>query len=82
MKIKITEAFIDYLQTIDDVYEFLKHYNLTKKWKVLILFAGMTADMKANKKIRPIVTEFLLRHFLLLFRLFLYHNVILKYLKI
>ena len=35
-------AFIDYLQTIDDVYESLEDYNATKKRRVLI------ADMKLS----------------------------------
>ena len=54
-KVKIKEwkrpkAFIDYSQTIDDVYENLKDYNPAKKIKVLIVFDDMIADMEANKK--------------------------------
>ena len=40
--LKNPKAFIDYLQTIDDVYESLEDYNTTKKRRVLI------ADMKLS----------------------------------
>ena len=52
-------AFIDYLQTLDDVYENV--YNPTKKRKVLIVFDDMIVDMEANKKLIPIVTELFMR---------------------
>ena len=48
-KLKHPQAFIDYSQTIDDVYENLEDYNPTKKRKVLILFGDMIPDMEANK---------------------------------
>ena len=54
---KLTE----YSQTIDDVYENLDNYNPTKKIKVLEVFDDMIADIKANKKLSPIVTELFLR---------------------
>ena len=41
--------FIDYLQTIDDVYENLEDNNQTKKRTVLIVFDGMIADWKLIK---------------------------------
>ena len=49
---KNPKAFIDYLQTIDDVSENLEDYNPTKKKRILIVFDDMTADMKSNKKIK------------------------------
>ena len=45
-----SKAFIDCSQTIDDVYEILEGYNLTKKRRVLIVFDDMIADMESNKK--------------------------------
>ena len=33
-KIKNPNVFIDYSQTIDNIYEDLEDYNPTKKWKV------------------------------------------------
>ena len=57
-KFKNPKLFIAYSQTIDDVHENLEDYNLTKKKrKVFIAFDDMTADMEANKKLSPIVTE-------------------------
>ena len=57
---KNPKAFIDYSQTIDDVYENLKDYNPTKKRKIPIVFDNMIVDMEANK-ISLLVTELLLR---------------------
>ena len=39
---KNTEAFIDYSQTIDNIYENLEDYNPIKKRKVLILFGDFS----------------------------------------
>ena len=41
--------FIDQPQKIDDVYENLEDYNLTKKRKVLIVFDDMIAVWKLIK---------------------------------
>ena len=60
-KLKTSTAFIDYSQTIDDVYENLKDYDPLKKRKVLIVFDDMIADVEDNKKSRPIVIELFLR---------------------
>ena len=56
----------------------LEYYNTTKKRKVLLVFDYMTANLKANKKLKPIVVEWLMRarqlnisvvfHILILFR--------------
>ena len=51
--LKNPKAFIDFSQTIDDVYENLEDYNLTKKRRVLIVFDDMIADMESNKKLSP-----------------------------
>ena len=50
--LKIPKAFVDYSQTIDDVYENLEDYNPTKKRRVLIVFDDMIADMESNKKVQ------------------------------
>ena len=60
-KLKTSTAFIDYSQTIDDVYEKLKDYDPLKKRKVLIVFDDMIADVEDNKKSSPIVIELFLR---------------------
>ena len=55
--IKNSKAFIDYLQTIDDVYENLEVYNPTKERRVLIVFDDMIAVMESNKKLSPKVVK-------------------------
>ena len=60
-ELKNPKAFIDYSQTIDDVCENLEDYNRTNKRKVLIVFHDVIADMEANNKLSPIVTELFLR---------------------
>ena len=55
-KLKNPKAFINYWQTIDDVYENLEDYNLTKKRGVLIVFDYMIADVEDIKKLSCIVT--------------------------
>ena len=47
-------AFIEYSQTIDEVYENLENYNPTKKEKVLKVFDDMLAEIEANKTLSPI----------------------------
>ena len=46
-------AFVDYSQTIDDVYENLEDYGPTKKRRVLIIFDDMIADIESNTKLSP-----------------------------
>ena len=58
--LKNPKAFIDYSQTIDDVYENLGDYNPTKKRTVLIVFDDKIEDMESNKKLSPVVTELFL----------------------
>ena len=59
--LKYPEEFIDYLLTIDDVYENLEDYNPTKKRRMFRVFDNMITGMKSNKKLSPIVTELFLR---------------------
>ena len=49
-KLKNSQAFNDYSQTTDDIYQNLKGYNRTKKRKGMIMFDDMVADMETNKK--------------------------------
>ena len=55
--LKNPKTFIDYLQTIDGVYENLEDYNPTKKRRVLIVFDDMIAYMESNNKLSPKMTE-------------------------
>ena len=45
---------------MDDICKNIEEYNPNKKRKILIVFDDMIADMLSNKKINPIVTEYLL----------------------
>ena len=58
--LKYPKAFIDYSQTIADVYENLEVYNPIKKRWLLIAFDDRTADIESNNKLSPIVTELFL----------------------
>ena len=49
-KLKNPKAFIDYWQTIDDVYVNLEDYNPMNKRKVLIMFDNIMEDMESNEK--------------------------------
>ena len=59
--LKHPKVFIDYSQTIDDVYGNLESYNPKEKRRVLIVFDEIKADIEFNKKLCPIVTELFLR---------------------
>ena len=49
-KLKNPKAFIDFPQTIADVYEKLQYYNTMKKKRVLTLFNDMIGNMETNKR--------------------------------
>ena len=59
--LKNPKAFIDYSQTVDDLYENLEDDNSTRKRRVLIVFDDMIVNLKSNKKLSPVVTELFLR---------------------
>ena len=46
---------------MDDIYKSIEEYIPNKKLKILIVFDDMIADMPSNRKLNPIVTEFLIR---------------------
>ena len=48
-----SEAFIECLHTMDEVYENIDDYNPSRKRKILIVFDDMIADIMTNKKIKP-----------------------------
>ena len=49
------KAFIEYSNDMYDIYNNIEEYNPTKKWKILIVFDDMIANMLINKKLNPIV---------------------------
>ena len=72
------KAFIEYSNDMQDVYKNIEDYNPGKKRKVLITFDDMIAGMINDKKLNPIVTDYLLEVESLIFLLFLLLNLILK----
>ena len=46
-----SKAFIEYSNTMNDVYENIDNYNLNRKRKILIVFDDMIPDIMTNKKI-------------------------------
>ena len=47
-----SKAFIEYLNDMNDIYENIEEYNPNKKWKVLVVFDDIMADMLSNKKLQ------------------------------
>ena len=43
-------AFIECSNTMDDVYENIDNYNLSRKRKILIVFGDIIAGIMSNKK--------------------------------
>ena len=54
-------AFINYSNTMDDVYNNVHDYNAKRKRKVLIVFDHMIADIVTNKKFQAIIKELFMR---------------------
>ena len=46
---------------MDYIYKNIQEYNPNKKRKILTFFDDVIADLLSNKKLNPIVTEFLLK---------------------
>ena len=45
-----SKVFIEYSQSMDDVYNNIDYYNPSRKRKVLTVFDDMIADTKTNKR--------------------------------
>ena len=54
-------AFIEYSNTMDDVYNNIDHYNAKRKRKILIVFDDMIADIMTNKRFEAIIKELFIR---------------------
>ena len=54
-------AFIECLNTMDDVYENIHDYNSNRKRKILIVCDDMIADIMTNKKFQSIIKELFIR---------------------
>ena len=56
-----SNAFIEYFNTMDDVYENINYYNPSRQRKILIVFDDMIADIMTNKKFQAIIKELFIR---------------------
>ena len=54
-------AFIEYSNTMDDVYNNIDDYNPKRKRKILIVFDDIIADIMTNKKFQAIIKELFIR---------------------
>ena len=54
-------VFIEYFNSMDDVYDDINDYNPKRKRKVLIIFDNMTADVMTNKKFQTIIKKLFIR---------------------
>ena len=54
-------AFIEYSNTMDDVYNNIDDYNPKTRRKILIVFDDMIVDIMTNKKFQAIIKELLIR---------------------
>ena len=54
-------AFIECSNTMDDVYENIDDYNLSRKRKKLIVFDDMIADIMTNRRFQAIIKELFIR---------------------
>ena len=54
-------AFIEYSNTMDDVYNKIDDCNSKKKRKVLIVFDDIIADIMTNKKFQAMIKELFIR---------------------
>ena len=54
-------AFIEYSNTMDDVFSNIDDYNQRGKRRILIVFDDMIADILTNKKFQAIIKELFIR---------------------
>ena len=74
-------AFIEYSNTRDDVYNNIDDYNAKRKRKVLTVFDDTIPDIMTNKKFEAVIKELFVRCGKLNISLFLSHSLILVFQK-
>ena len=52
-----SKAFIEYSNTMDNIYNNIDDYNPTRKRKILVVFDNKIADIMTNKKFQTMVKE-------------------------
>ena len=55
------KAFLEYSNTMDDIYNNIDDYNSSRKTKILFVFDDMIADIMTNKKFQTIIKELFFR---------------------
>ena len=55
------KSFLEYSNTMDDIYNNIDDYNSSKKTKILFVFDDMIADIMTNKKFQTIIKELFFR---------------------
>ena len=60
-KLDNPSAFIEYSNTIDDVYNNIDDYNPKRKRKILIVFADMIGDIMTNKRFQAMIKKLFIR---------------------
>ena len=56
-----SNAFIECSSTMDNVYENINDYNLSRRRKILIIFDDMIADIMTNRKFQALIKELFIR---------------------
>ena len=54
-------AFVEFSNTMDDVYDNINDYNSNRRRKILIVFDDVIADIMTNKKFQAIIKEVFIR---------------------
>ena len=68
-------AFVEYTNTMDEVYNNIDDYNPKRKRKILIVFDDIIADIMANKIFQAIIKELFIRSRKLNISLVFYYTV-------
>ena len=56
-----SSAFNECSNTMENVYENIDDYNLSRERKILIVFDDMIVDIMSNKKIQTVIKELFIR---------------------
>ena len=54
-------AFIEYSNTMNYIYEKINDYNTSRKRKILVVFDDMIADIMTNKTFQAVIKELFIR---------------------
>ena len=60
-KYKAKDAFIEYSDSMDDIYDDINDYNKKRKRKVLIVFDDMISHVMSDKKAQQVLKELFIR---------------------